>query len=1005
MFESALDAFPSPVALLDGRGTIVFVNRSWRAAAGASAFCAPAHHVGTDYAASLAGAGEEARPVAMAVRRVLTGEAPSLDTHFAEPDGSSRRWFRLRLTPFAAEPRPLLLLSHEEITDLRRAGEPQQPGKSQLWRILSQLPGILWTTDRELRVTSCAGAHMVGKAADEVLGRSLDQVFRTGDEESTPIVMHRLALQGRPGSYEVVWNGIPMDWRTEPLRDDAGQIVGVIGIAHDISERRAAEQRLRESEERFRLLAESVPQVFWLSDAETGRVIYVSPAAEAVWGIPAEQFYHDMEPAYAAVHPDDREWVREQFARIRGNLSEQVEFRVVRQDGSVRWLSARGFTVTGGSGRRTVLAGITEDITERKHAALEIERRRVFLRAVIDASPSGVFVKDPEGRFTLVNPATARFYRHSPEQLLGKTDEELGYPAAVVSEFRRTDRLAIEQGRMVLVPATLFVSPQTGEARWVETRKVPLHLPGQAAPSVLCVATDVTEHIEAELALRASEERYRRFFEDDLTADFIAAPDGRVVECNAAFALMFGFASAEEVRHANLADLYADPSEWSAILATLRAKRRIERHEQAFFRPDGRTVFTILNTIGEFDARGALTSLRGYLFDITDRKVLEDQLRHAQKMEAVGRLAGGIAHDFNNLLTVILGNVEMLLSWGQEMGSSREELEEVQHAARRAASLTSQLLAFGRRQALHPEVIDINQHILQLHGMLRRLVPPSIDIQTWLDSTSAQVRVDPGQLDQVLINLVVNACDSMPGGGELAISTADRVVTQEDHLQRPLLRPGRYLVIGVQDTGSGIAAEVLPHIFEPFFTTKDQGKGTGLGLSTVYGIIDQSGGFVGVDSEVGCGTTFEIFLPQIEAGGAEPHPAAAPQPQSRGRETVLLVEDEEQVRKLTRRILERLGYTVVEAEDGEAALRVYAEAAAPIDLLLTDVMMPRMGGNDLVASLREDHPSLKVVYMSGYPGDALSQPGSATRDSVFVQKPFTPEALAHAVRGLLDEER
>jgi signal transduction histidine kinase len=369
----------------------------------------------------------------------------------------------------------------------------------------------------------------------------------------------------------------------------------------------------------------------------------------------------------------------------------------------------------------------------------------------------------------------------------------------------------------------------------------------------------------------------------------------------------------------------------------------------------------------------------------------EAQLRHAQKMEAVGQLAGGIAHDFNNLLTGILSYADLVLGELRPGDPVRADLEQIRHAAQRAAALTRQLLAFSRRQVLQPHVLSLNGCVAELDAMLRRLLGADVTLETELDPGLWYVQADPGQLEQVLVNLVVNARDAMPAGGRVTIATANLPLSH-----------GAYVTLSVSDTGIGMDAATQSRIFDPFFTTKEQGKGTGLGLSTVYGIVEQSGGHVTVESAPGQGATFTIFFPRHSAPALGLPPGADRRSLPAGTETLLLVEDEAAVRTSTRRLLERQGYTVVEARHGADALRIFEEGGRPIDLVLTDLVRPEMGGRELVERLRARHPGVKVLYMSGYSERAVAVDGVMPPRTGFVEKPFTVEQLIRRTREILD---
>jgi len=477
---------------------------------------------------------------------------------------------------------------------------------------------------------------------------------------------------------------------------------------------------------------------------------------------------------------------------------------------------------------------------------------------------------------------------------------------------------------------------------------------------------------------------------------------GRIAECNDAMARMYGFGEASELLGTRLSDLHnvTDPINREQIRAFIRAGYRVSDSETREHDREGRPRVFLNNVVG-FVENGQLVRVWGTQRDVTEQRHLEEQFRQSQKMEAVGQLAGGIAHDFNNLLTAILGNTQLLLRELPPGDSMRDDVEEIRKASERAASLTRQLLAYSRRQMLQPEVLDLNVVMAEMDKMLRRLIGEHIDLVAVFAPDLGRVRADPNQIEQVIVNLAVNARDAMPDGGKLTIGTAN-VDLDESFAQAHLGSvPGSYAMLAVTDTGVGMDAAVRAHLFEPFFTTKEVGKGTGLGLATVYGIVKQSGGYISVYSEPGHGSSFKIYLPRI-ATPAEPPAAALKGGPAPGSETVLVVEDEPAVLTLSRRALEAQGYVVLAASDADAALRVVERHGGMIHLLLTDVVMPGLSGHELADRLTAQRPGIRVLYMSGYPGDAVVQHGTLPSGSAFLQKPFSPDGLARKVRDVLD---
>ncbi len=515
---------------------------------------------------------------------------------------------------------------------------------------------------------------------------------------------------------------------------------------------------------------------------------------------------------------------------------------------------------------------------------------------------------------------------------------------------------------------------------------------------------------QLEVALAESEARFHSLVEQPLAGVYILRGN-HLSYVNPHCTRIFGYTSEEVVSRYHIADLLIEedrPLMRDLIQRWVSGDRSQARHTLRGTRKDGERV--------ELQVHGARTEIAGepavigILLDITERKRAEsalrereEQLKYAQKLEAVGRLAGGIAHDFNNLLMVIQGSVNLILMDPDQDNPHRGDLEEIVRATERAAALTRQLLAFGRKQVLRPKVINLNTAIEHLHKMMRRVIGEDVELRMELDRDLRCVRVDPGQLEQVVINLIVNSRDAMPRGGLLTIRTENSVLTEEDAEKFPYkIIPGPYARLVIQDTGHGMPESVLARVFEPFFTTKEQGKGSGLGLSMVYGIIKQSGGYIWSSSQPSRGTTVEIYLPSVDdtAEPAPPPSTTALLPGgSGGSGKILLVEDEQSVRAVTSRLLQHAGYEVIEAGGGREAMERFDECNGAVDLVITDVVMPQMGGRALAAQLTARKPSLRLLYMSGYADDRKVRRGADESD--FIQKPFAPELLLERIQGIL----
>ncbi len=519
------------------------------------------------------------------------------------------------------------------------------------------------------------------------------------------------------------------------------------------------------------------------------------------------------------------------------------------------------------------------------------------------------------------------------------------------------------------------------------------------------------ERLRAESALRDSEERFRSAFEDSGIGMALQTLDGRYSRVNRALCQMLGYAEEEllamdcrTVTHPACRD--QDERAEREMLAGARTSQQAEKQ---YLHKRGHPAWGLATSSLVRAEDGSPRYFIVQVQDVTERHRLdetradlEDELRHAQKLEAVGRLAGGIAHEFNNLLTVITGRSELLLQPDGVQGASRRNVELILSTADRAAQLTQQLLAFSRKQILRPIPVDLDTVVASMEAILRRVIGEHIKVVSVLGATRSRVRADPGQLEHVVLNLCLNARDAMPSGGTLTLETVDAELDAAFVQQHPGSRPGRYVMLAVGDTGHGIDPTTQAHLFEPFFTTKEIGRGTGLGLASVYGIVKQSDGYIRVHTELGRGTRFEIYLPRLEDRAPSDEPGRAGVRSARGSETILLVEDEEAVRHLAREVLEKSGYVVLEARQGIEALRAVEQHARPVDLLLTDVVMPAMSGRELANRLAGLHPAMRVMFMSGYTDDLAVQRGLLGPHEAFLAKPFTPDRLRTKVREVLD---
>ena len=758
---------------------------------------------------------------------------------------------------------------------------------------------------------------------------------------------------------------------------------------------------LRESEARFRSFAEKTSVCVFVFEGTD--VKYVNPAGQQLFGYTEEELL-EMK-FWDRVQEYHQDLVRQRgFARQYGEeVPSRYEVQMVTQAGETRWLD-----VTLSSfqyNEKPAVLGTALDITERREAREVLQKSEERYRDLFDNSWDLIHSLDAETRIQYANRRWLETLGYTLEEARQLKFENFVHPDYL--DMCNQMCSEVKQGKSFPNFEPVF--------RAKDGRKI--YLEGSCSPHIVngrFEATrgffrDVTERKKTEQALQKSEKQL-------LDAQHIAqlgnweweiATDR--LDCSEEIFRLFGISresfkgTYEEFRRS----VYPEDREFvqNALDEALHTKAPYSTHFRVQL-PDGaeRVIHEQADVILNEESRPV--RFVGIAHDITEYNHLEERLRQSEKLRAVGLLAGGVAHDFNNLLMVIGGYGEMLLGHFDENDPKRKEAEEIQRATRRATSLTQQLLAFSRKQVLQSKVLDLNSVVVETEKMLRRLIGEDIELVTALSPGLHHTKADPGQIDQVILNLAINARDAMPTGGKLILETAN-VELDEIYTERhAMMKPGSYVMLSVSDTGRGMDEETRSRIFEPFFTTKEKGRGTGLGLSTVYGIIKQSGGFIWVYSEPGQGTSFKIYLPQTReplAGTDRAQPRPRPRVAATPR-TVLLVEDEMGVRKLTGDFLISKGYTVLEAQDGDEAVEIFNQHLNEIDLLITDVVMPRMSGPELAKVLQSLRSSLKVLYMSGYTDNTVIHRGSLQPDTPFLQKPFSLDTLAGKVSEFLEEK-
>jgi PAS domain S-box-containing protein len=626
----------------------------------------------------------------------------------------------------------------------------------------------------------------------------------------------------------------------------------------------------------------------------------------------------------------------------------------------------------------------------------QLEHAQERYRRLFDVSPVLMVVLDRETRRVLdANEATVRQYGWSREELLTMSSNDFYPPEDLPDVLAKRERFMADANPVV---PPLRHRKKDGTIIDVEQTILPIDYDGR--PALLVTANDVTERNRAMRELRESEQKYQALVETLPVGVLETTTGGRIVTANLAWRRMFGFGDDEDLGKVNVRDLYADPGDRGAVVQLVQAEGAIPAAESVFRRRDG-TIFPVERYLRSVrDESGMVTSLRGIVIDITQRKSLEAQLHQAQKMEAVGQLTGGIAHDFNNILMIVMAGVDALQEDKSLTQAARRRVDQISRAIDKASDLTRSLLAFSRKLPLLPRRVDLNALVLDVGRLLQRTLGTQVEIESMLGKDLWAVEVDRGQLENALVNLCLNARDAMPDGGRVLIETRNVVVDGGSRGGNADLPPGAYVRLSVTDTGQGIAAEVLPRVFDPFFTTKGVGKGTGLGLSMVHGFIIQSRGHIEIQSEVGRGTSITIHLPRAGDLADEGNkPVAADLP--RGHERILVVEDEARVGDAVVEQLQGLGYEVTQAADGLAGLAAFETAERPYDLLLTDIIMPGLNGNKLADEVTRRWPGTSVLFMSGYRPDNADE-NRLDAGAKLLTKPFHRNDLAVAVRKALD---
>jgi two-component system, cell cycle sensor histidine kinase and response regulator CckA len=1000
--RATLDGLSANIAILDENGVILAVNKPWEDFASANAFDSKTTLTGMNYLEVCdrsAGLYSDEGPVAAAgIRAVLAGEIPQFELVYPCHSPSEQRWFMLRVTRFPDTSRRLII-AHENITERMRTEEALLASEGRLRLFIESAPAALAMFDEQMRYLAVSRRWIsdYGLESEEALiGRCHYDVFP--DLPEAWKLVHRRAMAGevvRGGEDHIVYaTGQEqwLKWEVLPWSYSTGMIGGIVIFSEDTTGLKLIEAQ----EQNLQGVVELSRDFIAVANLQ-GQVTYMNSSGRRMIGLGEEDdpnllSFTDYVPA--AWHKYFLETVIP-ATRERGHWEGEMQLRHL-QTGALIDVFRSTFLLHDAAGQAQGYATVTRDITEQKRVAEAVRVSEQQLRLMIEGvSDHAIFMLDPEGKILTWNRGAEEIYGSSAVDTVGRHYSCLFTPEDVAYGLPMQElSLAAAEGMAKIKGWRLR---RNGSWFWANGTLAALYDENHKARGFAKVLRDSTTK-------RHNDELLQSVLDSTLDGIISIDEHGTIAMINSAGESLFGYAASEVIGQ-NVRMLMPEPyrrehdNYLKNYLRTGKAKIIGIGREVQGLRKDG-SVFPVDLAVTKFRLDEQLNFV-GIVRDISEKKKLESQFHQAQKMEAFGQLAGGVAHDFNNLLTVISGFSEMVLEKLSPGDDKRSMVQQISQAGERAASLTRQLLAFSRQQVLEPRVVDLDTIVLETGKMLGRLIGEDVKFETVLPPNLPSVKVDPGQIEQVIINLAVNARDAMLEGGKLSIETSEIELDASYVKKHPGARPGQYVLLAVSDTGTGMTPDVKARVFEPFFTTKGVGEGTGLGLAVVDGIVKQSGGIIDIYSEPGVGTTFKIFLPAIlesSPSGLVQERAAAPG----GSETILLVEDEAGVRDFAALVLQGYGYEVLTAEDGNAAVHVMETHMGKIDLLMTDVVMPGISGRQLAEKLQAHYPGLKVLFLSGYTDDSVVRHGVLQADVAFLQKPFTPNSLAQTVRNVLD---
>jgi two-component system cell cycle sensor histidine kinase/response regulator CckA len=992
--ESFIQSLPGFFVAINSKGKTVLINDLMLQALGYTRD----EVVGRDYLATLVPTSEREKVSSVFQELIHKNEATISENHIIAKDGKEllMEW-QGRYVLHETNQVDCFYGVGTNITERKRSEEAQRENEAIFNSFLENCPVYVFFKDETTRPIRLSRNYeqLLGRPIEDLLGKTMDELFPS--DLSKGMVEDDLSVLrgGKPVKVVEEFNGRIFETTKFPTIMP-GKSSFLAGFTIDITERQQDEIKIKESQRLMNYIIRHDPNAIAVFD-DNLRYIFVSERYLDDYKVKDRNIIgkHQYE-----VFPEMPErWKQVHQRVLAGAVERAEEDRFERLDGSVdynRWECRPWYRLDGSVGG---MITYTEVITESKRAEEALRKSEEKFRQIVENTNEGIWIIDGQQRVVFVNKRMASMLGYSPEEMIGRGADSFIFAEDLQDHNEKMKRR--KGGESAAYERRLLC--KYGKTVWTIVSASPImDAEGRFAGS-FGMFTNITVRKQAEENLRLSQALYRTLVENIPQRVLLKDRESNYISINQAYGRAYGLnpedvigKSDYDIHPRNIADKFRQ--EDRLVMETGEIREFEEENVE-----DGKKRFLHKLKVPVRDKTGKITGVLSAISDITERLHLEEQFRHSQKMEAVGRLAGGVAHDFNNLLTVIGGHTEIALTRIDKNNPLHDSLQEIKIAADRASNLTRQLLAFSRRQVMEIKILNLNAVMRNTEKMLRRLLGEDIAVITQPSENLGLVKADPGQIEQVLTNLAVNARDAMAEGGRLVIATDNLEITEADDPTNAGLKPGRYVRISVSDTGHGMNPEVISKIFEPFFTTKEQGKGTGLGLSTVFGIVKQSGGEIRVQSELEKGTTFGIILPRVEEAEPVIGKKDLKKP-ARGTETVLIIEDEKSVLKMAAQLLKNQGYQIIEAPGSEDAMRVFEEHSGPIDLVLTDVVMPVCRGPALVERLKQLRDNFKVLYMSGYTDGEVGDLNVLRRGDNFIQKPFTLESLANKVRSVLDGE-